>query len=312
MAFLRTIILLALALATPALAAEAVYPPGSRVGLAPPPGVLPSRSFVGFEDGPNNVAVILLGLPAEAYGEVVKSTATETLKKQGVIVEKREAMSLSGGKGFLVIGRQEVEKMRLRKWIAAAPTGDLTALVTVQIPDAARRAYPDAVVRAAIASLTVRKTVPVEEQLGLLPFRLSELAGFRVGGVMGGRAVMLTDTAVDAPGDAVDPHMVVAIAPGGPAQTGDRENFAHNLFRSIPNLRDVRVETSESLRIAGQGGHQIVANGKDHATGNPITIVQWLRFGGGAFLHVVGVARTDVWTPAYARFRSVRDGIEPR
>jgi hypothetical protein len=40
--------------------------------------------------------------------------------------------------------------------------------------------------------------------------------------------------------------------------------------------------------------------------------VQWLRFGGGVFLHLVGTAPTAAWTQAYARFRSVRDGIEPR
>ena len=32
----------------------------------------------------------------------------------------------------------------------------------------------------------MRQTVPVEEQLGLLPFRIGELAGFHIGGVMAG------------------------------------------------------------------------------------------------------------------------------
>jgi hypothetical protein len=41
-------------------------------------------------------------------------------------------------------------------------------------------------------------------------------------------------------------------------------------------------------------------------------VVQWLRFGGGAYLHLIGVSRTDAWTPAYTRFRQVRDGIESR
>ena len=40
--------------------------------------------------------------------------------------------------------------------------------------------------------------------------------------------------------------------------------------------------------------------------------MQWLRFGGSAYLHLVGVARSDGWTQAYARFRQVRDGIELR
>ena len=55
-----------------------------------------------------------------------------------------------------------------------------------------------------------------------------------------------------------------------------------------------------------------MATAKDPATGAELSLVQWLRFGGGAYLHVVGLAPTPVWVQAYARFRSVRDGLEGR
>ena len=45
---------------------------------------------------------------------------------------------------------------------------------------------------------------------------------------------------------------------------------------------------------------------------NALTVVQWLRFGGGAYLQMIGIARADAWKDAYPRFRSVRDGIEAR
>jgi hypothetical protein len=66
------------------------------------------------------------------------------------------------------------------------------------------------------------------------------------------------------------------------------------------------------LRIGGQQGHQILANAKDAIGTTDLTVMQWLRFGGGAYLQMVGVARTDAWKDAYPRFRSVRDGIETR
>jgi hypothetical protein len=55
-----------------------------------------------------------------------------------------------------------------------------------------------------------------------------------------------------------------------------------------------------------------MATGKDNASGTDVTIVQWLRFGNGAYMQMVGVAPTDAWTQAYARFREVRDGIDQR
>jgi hypothetical protein len=99
-----------------------------------------------------------------------------------VTFETREAVPLSTGKAFLVIGRQEIDKTKVRKWILVASSPALTALVTVQIPEATKAVYPDAAVRAALATLAIRAAVPIEEQLGLLPFKVGDLAGFRIAG----------------------------------------------------------------------------------------------------------------------------------
>jgi hypothetical protein len=299
-----------LALALPAQAQDVVFPTGSRVGLAPPPGVTISRSLVGFEDPPNNVAIIMLALPPEAYSELEKSTADAPMQQKGLTVESREQLSLASGKAFLVIARQVAEGTKLRKWIMATATPELTALVTFQIPDNAREAYPDAALRTAIASVAVRHTVPVEEQLSLLPFKVAELAGFRVAGVMAGRALILTDAPAEGPSPSGAAQLIIGIAPGGPTQNADRDTFANDVFTTIPNLKEVRRTSSEPLRVGGQPGHQIMARGKDVTTGAEVTIVQWLRFGSGAYMHFVGVAPSERWTAAYARFRQVRDGID--
>ena len=305
------IILIVLALAVgavPAAAADAAYPPGSRIGLAPPPGMVTSKNFFGYEDAENNAAIILLALPPQAYVDLDKSITADTLKQQGLTFETREDMPLSTGKAFLVLAHHEVENVKIRKWILVAASSGLTALVTAQA------LYPDAAIRAALATLAIRNTVPVEEQLSLLPFKVGELAGFRVGGIVPGRALMLGDAATDAPGmgTITEPHIFVAISPGGPVQTGDRDAFARDVFATIPNIRDVRITTSEPLRMGGQQGHQILADAKDPTGAAGLTVVQWLRFGGGAYLQMVGIARAEAWKDAYPRFRSVRDGIDTR
>ena len=121
---------------------------------------------------------------------------------------------------------------------------------------------------------------------------------------------MLTDAATDEPGPEVDSHMLVAVAPGGPGQATDRDTFARDVFGSIPNLKDVHINSAEPLRIGGQPGHQVMAVGKDARTGSDVNVVQWLRFGSGAYIHMIGVARSNAWIPSYARFRQVRDGID--
>jgi hypothetical protein len=309
-------VLLVLALAAaPAFAADAVFPPGSRIGIVPPEGTVASKNFFGFEDVEKQVAIILVTLPSEAYADLDKSVGAESLKRQGLTLESREALTLPTGKAFLVIGRAEVDKIKMRKWILVASAPAITALVTVQIPDSSKAAYSDKVLRAAVTSVAVRASVPVEEQLGLLPFKVSELAGFHVGGVVPGRAVMLSDAPVGTPqlpGAGAEPHIYVAVSPGAPGQASERETFAREAFATVPNIKEVRITTSEPLRIGGQPGHQIIAEAKHPASGANVTVVQWLRFGGGGHVQMVGLAKTDAWTEAYARFRTVRDGIEPR
>jgi hypothetical protein len=301
--------------ALPATAAELNYPPGSRIGLAPPPGLVPSKTFFGYEDPSNSVAMMLVALPPQAYADLDASVTAETLKRQGVTMESREALPLPSGKAFLVVGRQEVDNVKIRKWILVASSPTLTGFVTVQMPETATALYPDAAIRASLATLAFRAAVPVDEQLGLLPFKVGELSGFRIAGVIPGRAVMLSDAPAGAPGSpdsTNEPHIFAAIAPGGPAQSADRDTFAREVFATLPNIREIRVATSEPLRMAGQQGHQIIADAKDASGTSPLTVVQWLRFGGGGYMQIVGIARADAWKDAYPRFRSVRDGIEGR
>ena len=304
------LLLVLLALLSPAQAADVLFPPGSRIGLAPPPGLNPSATFQGFEDVAHSVAVVVAVLPREAHWDLRRSTSAEELKKRGLTFENREEQKLDSGEASLVIVRQEVDKLKLRKWIYSLLTPDLIALVTIQVPDEAATFYPETAIRAALSTVAIRATVPAEEQLGLLPFRVGELAQFRIGGVIPGRAIMLTDATADDPGPEVDTHIVVAVAPGGPGQAADRNTFARDVFGSIPNIRDIHINSAEPLRIGGQPGHQVMATAKDVRTGADINIVQWLRFGSGAYLHMIGITRTSAWIPAYARFRQVRDGIE--
>jgi hypothetical protein len=254
----------------------------------------------------------LSALPPEAYAAFEKSDGVEGLKKMGAVLDKRETLSLPGGKATLLITHQEKQ----HTWMLVAATGSLTAMLTMRVPDTAKDIYSERAIRALFASVAVRTEVPVEEQLTLLPFRVAEKAGFKVGGVLPGRGVLLTDVGATASNaattSAAEPHIIVSVIPSEAAEGADRDDIARQIFRSIPGLAEVHITGSQQIRINGQQGHEIMASAKDPASGADLSLVQWLRFGGGAYLHMVGVAPTPAWTQAYARFRAVRDGIEIR
>ena len=304
-------LVLCLILAPAAQAADPIFPIGSRVGLVPPAGMTVSKAFLGFEDVVKDSAILIAAQPPAAYPEIEKSLETDVLKKNGITVDSREEMTFDFGKGTLVIGKQTADKTHYRKWLLNVQTKDLTALVNVQIPEQ-ETAYPDATIRAALATLAVRPTIPDAEKLSMLPFTLADLAGFHVENVLPGRAVMLIDTPDGVPTDKFDARMFVAAFDGGPAENDDRGQFARMTFGQIVGIKDVQLTMSEPLRIGGQSGFQTTAQAKDIKTGDDIMVAQWLRFGTGGFMQMIGMAKADAWPAALTRLRAVRDGIQLR
>ncbi len=298
--------------AVPAQAADPVFPLGLRVGIVPPPGLVASTAFQGFEDRDHSVAMILSEMPPDAYPAMDQAFTIDALKAKGIEAEKREDVTLKEGHGFIVVARQQTGGTTVRKWALIASTPTVTAIVTLQIPEAAAAAYPDDACRASLESFVVRAKVPSSEQLALLPYELRDFAGFHIVRALADGSALLTDGPNDTITAADQPYMLIAIPPVAAPQPPEREAFARRLLAATPGVKDIRMVRSEEMRIGGQPGHQLIAEAKDDPSMTPITMVQWLRFGPGRFLHMFGLARSDVWQDVFMRMRAVRDGIEPK
>jgi hypothetical protein len=256
----------------------------------------------------------LFNLPPQAYADIEKSMTAEAFKAQGITEEKRENLTLPSGKGVLVIGSEQENGQKFRKWMFLGSVPAAIAIAAVRIPDSALKEYPDSVIKTSLLTMTARASVPIEEQLSLVPFRLSDMSGLRAVRVLSGAGIFLTDGPKDTPEVAEQPVFVVSIGQGGPEQTEERANFARNMFTGLADFKDIRVVSGDMLRLGGGSmpTHEIQAEAKDAKTDTPMRIVQWVRFGPGAFVRMIGVARADAWSKEFPRFRAVRDGVKPR
>ena len=312
---LTFIAFLAAVLATaPSHAAEPTFPTGSLVGFVPPPGFVASKRFPGFENTDNGGSIVLFNLPPQAYADIEKSMTTEAFKAQGITEEKRENLTLPSGKGVLVIGSEQENGQKFRKWMFLGSVPAAIAIAAVRIPGNALKDYPDNVIKTSLLTMSARASVPIEEQISLVPFRLSEMSGLRPVRVLSGAGIFLTDGPKDAPEVADQPVFVVSIGQGGPEQAEERANFARNMFTGLAEFKDVRIVSGDMLRLGGGSmpTHELQAEAKDVKTDTPMKIVQWVRFGPGAFVRMIGIARADAWSKEYPRFRAVRDGVKPR
>lgn len=301
-----------LMLAAPAYTADAVFPVNSRIGLVAPAGFTPSNKFNGFENPAASAAILLVELPADAFADVEKGFTDEALKARGMTVQQREPLTFKDGKGFFVSGPQESGGQKRHESVLVASVGGITAIVSVQMIEATHATVTDAVVRDAFKTLSVRREVPESEKLAVLPYKIGNLAKFRV--VRSGRegVAILTDGPNDEVAAVEQPFMLIAVAPGEPPKAEDRDKFARTLFGSVPGLKEIKVTRSEPLRIGQAQGYEIVADAKDPKSGTDVSAVQWLRFGQSGYLQIFAVARKAAWNDVFPRLRAIRDSIEPR
>jgi hypothetical protein len=292
----------------PALAADTVFPPGVRVGITPLVGLVGARTFVGFETEDHGVKVLMAELPPEAYNEVVTAFKANPAGTNGI---KPESIETSAGVAYYTAENARNGATNVRRYSMILPGGAFSGYIAVQVPENASKIYTDDAIRQMFASAAVRRQVPLEEQLGLLPFKISELGDFKnVRTLAVGSAVLLADSEENSSVE-VTPFMVLSLMGSAPAQPDDRGRFAQEAAISIPGVREARMTMSEAVRIEGMPGYETRIDGisgKD----TPVTVVQWLRFGGPTTLRIIGSAPRDQWAKAFPRFRTVRDGIQPR
>jgi hypothetical protein len=293
----------------PAFAADPVFPPGVRVGMTPLVGLVRAKNFVGFETEDQGVRVLVTELPAEAYGEVMNAFKANPAGTGGI---KPESIETSAGLAYYTAESAKDGATNVRRYSMILPGGTFSGYIAVQIPENATNIYTDDAVRQMFASAVVRKEVPVEEQLGLMPFKISDLSDFKnIRTLAPGAAIILAD-GDETTGFEAAPFMVIGLIGSSPAQPDDRARFAQQAATTIPGVRDARITMSEPIRIDGQPGYETridATSGKDNTL---VTVVQWLRFGPQSSLRIIGSAPRDQWPKAFSRFRAVRDGIQPR
>ena len=294
---------------SPAWSADPVFPPGIRVGITPLLGLSRAKAFIGFETEDQGVRVLIAELPADAYSEVMNAFKANPAGAGGV---KPESIETGAGLAYYTVENARDGASNVRRYSMILPGGTFSGYIAVQVPENASKIYTDDAVRQMFASAVIRKEVPVEEQLGQMPFKVGELSSFKnVRTLAVGAAIVLAD-GDETRGFETAPFMVVGIIGSAPTQPEDRGRFAQQAATTIPGVRDARITMSEPLRIDGMPGYETridAVSGKDNT---PVTVVQWLRFGGQSSLRIIGSAPREDWTKAFPRFRAVRDGIAPR
>lgn len=293
-----------------AFAADVVFPKGVRVGLVPLEGMTEASTFPGFETTDPRVKVVVTELPKSAFPTVEAAAKASRPAAGQPSIEPLELES--GAKAYMTRETASDNGSTVRRFSLMVGAEGFSGYVAVQVPDAPGGAYSDEAVRKMLSTITLRSVVPPEELLDRLPFKLGDTGGFKSVRTLATGTVLLTDAADEESLDSA-PYMVIGLVADGPATPADRDRYAQEIVRTLPGLHDIRVTSSEPMRIAGTAGYETRVEATTARSNTPVRIVQWLRFtGNSTTLRIVAGAKRDDWQPAFTRFRAVRDAVGPR
>jgi hypothetical protein len=278
--------------------------------MVPLVGLSTAKTFPGFESEDGSVKVLITELPPAAYGEVVSAFNANPAGGNGVKPDKIETPA---GLAYFTTESGKAGDTPVKRYSMIVPGAGFSGYVAVQVPEKATKIYTDEAVRQMFATAVTRREVSADEQIGLMPFKITDLASFKdVRTLVPGSSIILAD-GNESTGYESKPFMILGLIGATPQQADDRARFAQEAALQIPGVRESRVTMSEPIRINGQQGFETRIDGISGKDKTPVTVVQWIRFStGGASLRIIASAPRDQWADAFTRFRAVRDGIQPK
>ena len=281
--------------------------PGSRVSLVVPPGFVPASGFTGFRDDARGASIVITELKAGALDAVRASYDGPALNGRGMQRLSRTELPDLSHRGFLDVIRATEGKKPFRKWVLAMAAPDVTAVVTVNVPEQVLNPELEASVVAALASVTVGKPATRSgSALDSLPFRLPAVAGLAPVEVRSGPTLVLAGKPkAEASGEV---RMTVA-ALLGRGKIGQPETFTKRMALAVDGTTGVQLEATRAINADGLAGYEISGRCKMEATGAPCMLYHAMLFDTGGYYRFVGVAPEAEGGTALPLFRRMVEGF---
>lgn len=276
---LSILLVLLLALAPP-LAAEPVFPPGSSIGLEPPPGFTPSSSFSGFEDARTRSSLLLAELPAVSFTEIRERFSAGVLATQGLTETGRRSLRIAGNDALLIEGTQTTRGVTFSRWVLLLAASDFTGMVTANIMEQPLRPESAAAVTAALESIVVRRPDPAAQRAAL-PYAFEETPRLQFQAAMAGNGAVLSSpgTQTMEPARRLEqPSLIIVTSLERVVFPRDPRATAEAALRGLPHYRDLALEPVTEPEVAGLRAVRTEARAIRLSDGSPRRLVQWMIF----------------------------------
>lgn len=310
---------LALVAGVSAAAAQPVFPPGSSLGLQPPPGFAPSERFIGFE-GPNRASIEFSELHGTDLATLRRELTPQGAARAGLTERERRNFLLDSGEIALLIHgefRTQVGQSRVTfmHWDLMAQSAGRVGRVRVQVPQADITPRLQNAIERSLAGLVMRPPDPVALRAAL-PFSFSETERLRLANVAGGSAAFLAPPGVMV-GDVAalrEPQMAIGVSTQTQAVPPGREaGMARAMLQQMTRQPVGPADPGQARDVAGLKASFVQAESTYGPEQVPTRFGLWLAvLPDGRTLTVIAQAPRERFGATWPDFESVLGSIALR
>ncbi len=309
--WVSALLLLAFLVFTAPLRAEApVFPPGSRVGLAPPAGFGVSPDFTGFMDREASASIVINVMPKEAFDGIAAGLTADRLAAQGMTLLGPCDNVKTAFESRCYRITQEAGGYLFQKWFLLARIKTETAMVVATLPDVvmAEGLYSAVAIEAALSSLAYREDL-AGDPVDALPFTIEEGDLLPFQRALGGSAALFAGQAAP---EAPQPLWIVAASLDSRAQAREVE-FDRMAFQQIAGLSEAQVTDERPFAMDRLEGHILEGTGKDEETGSDLYVFQAILVDADdKYYRLVGLAPVAAKALYRPEFLRLMQTLQPR
>jgi hypothetical protein len=280
--------------------AQPVRVTGTSVLLAPPPGFVASERFPGFERADLQASIMVTEIPAPA-SEMMRGMTAPALATRGMTLIASTTQVLDGRPSLLLKVSQQAPGATVLKWMIVSGDVKTSVMIVGSFPREREPQIGEAM-KDAVLSTRWNAAAPPDPFEGLA-FRISPINSLKIAGRMSNMLV-LTETGQIAPQGAGAAVFVAGTSLAAVDLT-DLKGFATARARQTKQLNTLRVLEERPTTIGGETAYELIADGKDAATGRPVTLYQVVLPDRGGYVLMQGMVASARAPELVPEFRKV-------
>jgi hypothetical protein len=288
--------------------------PGTGIEMAVPPGMVPSREFVGFADPAKGSAMLVAELPigSDELPAFLAAISDDVLAAQGLSFIHRTTIP-GGIPGNLLINAREFSHgIPFERWIYIAPGEHGLAMITVQLPQQFATETTESELCISLASVRVTTETAISASnpasLDALPFTFDGGAQFNLHSVLAGNTVVLKSSEAGQRTKAI-----LLISKSLEVGNQDRLEMSTHALEQLEGVDRIDVDGNfTEVAVGDLNGIEQTAHCVEKETGQPCFAYQMMVFDIGARYRVLGLTHADHAEDYLPEFRRIARSLRPR